>query len=191
MNTLNRVIVVLLILMAIPICSVILITPLELARLLQPALDLAIETLSRIRPEVRYGAGIALALGVDALLILWLLLEVRPPQRVIRVPTVSGALVAVTADSIQERLKYHLDQLADVIEVRPRVIPQRDGLRVELEVLTSPEIEVPHKAQEILQMARIVIEDKMGLRLHGQPVVRIRHAPYPKGGPRPSAPSTS
>ncbi len=190
MNTLNRVVVVLVILTAIPLCSVILITPLELARLLQSASGAAIEALSRVRPEARYGVGIALALGVDALLILWLLLEVRPPQRIVRVPAVSGAMVAVTTDSIQERLKYHLDQLADVIEVRPRVIPRRDGLRVELDVLTSPEIEVPRKAEEILQMARIVVEDKMGLRLHGPPVVRIRHAPYPKGGPRPSAPAT-
>ncbi|WP_322800000.1 hypothetical protein [Thermoflexus sp.] len=188
MNTLNRVIVVLMLLMAIPLCSVVLITPVELAQLVQSATRTVIETLSQIRPEIRYGVGILLALALDALLILWLLFEVRPPRRIVRVPAVSGAIVAVAVDSIRERLKYHLDQLTDVIEVYPRVIPHREGLRVELDVLTTPEVEIPSKAQEILQMARMVVEDKMGLRLQGQPVVRIRHAPYPKGGPRPSSP---
>lgn len=189
MNALNRVVVVLMILVAIPVCSVLLITPLELAGLLRIASETAVETLSQIRPEIRYGVGILLALIVDALLILWLLFEVRPPRRIVRVPAVSGATVAVAVDSIRERLKYHLDRLADVIEVHPRVIPHREGLRVELDVLTAPEVEVPRKAEEILQMARVVIEDKMGLRLYGQPVVRIRHAPYPKGGPRPAHPA--
>ncbi|WP_376789476.1 hypothetical protein [Thermoflexus sp.] len=188
MNTLNRVIVVLMLLMAIPLCSVVLITPVELAQLIQSTARTVIETLSQIRPEIRYGMGILLALVLDALLILWLLFEVRPPRRIIRVPTVSGAIVAVAVDSIRERLKYHLDQLADVIEVYPRVIPHREGLRVELDVLTTPEVEIPSKAQEILQMTRMVVEDKMGLRLYGQPVVRIRHAPYPKGGEAPPSP---
>ncbi|GBD10051.1 hypothetical protein HRbin22_02314 [Candidatus Thermoflexus japonica] len=189
MNALNRIIVVLMLLVAIPLCNVLLITPVELARLIQSASNTAIETLSQIRPEIRYGVGILLALVLDALLILWLLFEVRPPRRIVRVPAVSGAIVAVAVDSIRERLKYHLDQLADVIEVHPRVIPHREGLRVELDVLTTPEIEVPSKAQEVLQMARVVVEDKMGLRLYGQPVVRIRHAPYPKGGARPTPPT--
>lgn len=189
MNTLNRILVVLGILLAIPLCSVLLITPLEVARLLQTALGGLIQTLSQIRPEVRYGLGTLMALIVDLLLLVWLIFEVRPPRRVVRVPTVSGAIVAVAVDSIQERLRYHLDQLADVIEVRPRVLPHRDGLQIELEVLTTPEVEVPAKAEEILQMARVVVEDKMGLRLRGKPLVRIRHAPYPKAGAgqRPSA----
>jgi hypothetical protein len=187
MNTLNRVLVVLMILLAIPLCSVVLITPVELARLLQAGLGNLAESLSQIRPEIRYGVGILLALVVDALLLLWLVLEVRPPRRIIRVPGVSGATVAVAVDSIRERLRYHLDQLADVIEVRPRVIPHRDGLQVELDVLTAPEVEVPRKAEEILQIARVVVEEKMGLRLRGQPVVRIRHAPYPRGERRPPA----
>jgi hypothetical protein len=34
-----------------------------------------------------------------------------------------------------------------------------------------------------------VVEEKMGLRLQGQPVVRIRHAPYPREGQRPPAPA--
>ncbi|MDW8065702.1 MAG: hypothetical protein RMK32_08735 [Anaerolineae bacterium] len=190
MNTFNRVIVVLMILTAIPTCSVLLITPLELAQILRSSLSTAIEILNQIRPEIRYGVGILLALMLDALLMVWLLFEVRPPRRIIRVPAVSGATVTVAVDSIRERLKYHLDQLADVIEVHPRVIPHREGLRVELDVLTTPEVEIPTKAGEILQMARMVVEDKMGLRLYGQPVVRIRHAPYPKGGPRPVPPAT-
>ncbi len=191
MNTLNRVVVILMLLVAIPLCNVLLITPLELARLLQAASGAVIGTLSQIRPEVRYGLGILLALALDTLLILWLLFEIRPPRRIVRVPAVSGAIVAVAVDSIRDRLKYHLDQLAGVIEVHPQVIPYRDGLRVELDVLTTPEVEVPSKAQEVLQMARMVVEDQMGLRLHGQPVVRIRHAPYPKGGARPTPPASS
>lgn len=188
MNTLNRVVVVIMLLLAIPLCSVLLITPVELARLLQSASAGAIETLSQIRPEIRYGVGVLIALIVDALLITWLLFEIRPPRRIVRVPAVSGAMVAVAVDSIRERLKYHLDQLSDVIEVYPRVTPHRDGLRVELDVLTTPEVDVPHKAEEILQTARIVVEDKMGLRLHGHPIVRIRHASYPRGKIRPSPP---
>jgi uncharacterized alkaline shock family protein YloU len=51
---------------------------------------------------------------------------------------------------------------------------------VDLELETSPEIEVPMKTEEVQQLTKDIIENSMGLKLDAVRVV-IKHAPYPKG----------
>ncbi|MEJ2560333.1 MAG: hypothetical protein P8186_29775 [Anaerolineae bacterium] len=91
----------------------------------------------------------------------------------------SGGEAQLTTDSIASRLEYNIDQLADVIKVKPVITPGRKGVRVDLEVETSPEIEVPMKTEEVQQLTKDIVENRMGLTLDSVRVV-IRHAPYPK-----------
>jgi hypothetical protein len=44
---------------------------------------------------------------------------------------------------------------------------------------TSPEIDVPMKTEEVLQVTREVVGERMGLKL-GKVRVQLKHAPYPK-----------
>jgi uncharacterized alkaline shock family protein YloU len=110
--------------------------------------------------------------------ILWL--EVRRPRaRTIKVQKVSGGEAELTADSIAQRLEFNIDQLADVVKVKPVISSGRRGVRVDLELETSPEIEVPMKTEEVQQLTKDIVENRMGLKLESVHVL-IRHAPYPK-----------
>jgi nitrogen fixation protein FixH len=112
-------------------------------------------------------------------LLLWLELR-RPHGKVARVQKVSGEEAKVTTDSIARRLAYNIDQLADVISVKPKVVARGKGVHVRLNVETGPEIDVPAKTEEISKVAREVIEERMGLKLAGKLEISIKHAPYPK-----------
>ncbi|RME82406.1 MAG: hypothetical protein D6775_10965 [Caldilineae bacterium] len=83
----------------------------------------------------------------------------------------------VSTDSVARRLAWHLDQLADVIHVYPEIQSHGDHIDVRLEIVTTPEIDVPMKTEEIMLVTREIVEDAMGLQL-GKLSVRIRHSEY-------------
>ena len=86
----------------------------------------------------------------------------------------------MTTDSIARRLAYNIDQLAEVISVKPKVTARGKGVHVRLNVETGPEIDVPAKTEEISKVAKEVIEERMGLKLAGKLEISIKHTPYPK-----------
>ena len=107
-------------------------------------------------------------------------LEIRRPRvKAIRVQKVSGGDAVVAVESIAKRLTYHIDQLADVISVKPKISARGGGVEVEMEVEISPEIDIPMKDEEIRQVAANVVEEQMGLKLRK---IRpsFKDGPYPK-----------
>jgi hypothetical protein len=50
---------------------------------------------------------------------------------------------------------------------------------VNLVLETSPDIDVPMKTEEVIEVTREVIVERLGLKL-GKVQVKIKHAPYPK-----------
>ncbi len=60
---------------------------------------------------------------------------------------------------------------------------------VELDVETAAGVDVPEEATRIVETARRVVEEKMGLKLARPPKVNLRAVPYPTT-PK-SRPSTS
>jgi hypothetical protein len=125
------------------------------------------------------GAALAVLTFVLCGLLLWLELR-RPYGKAVKVQKVSGGEAQVTTDSIARRLEYNIDQLADVISVKPKVLAKGKGVHVRLNVETGPEIDVPAKTEEISRVAREVIEERMGLKLAGKLEIGIKHVPYPK-----------
>jgi hypothetical protein len=125
------------------------------------------------------GASLAVLTFVVCGLLLWLELR-RPHGKAVRVKEVSGDEAKVTTDSIARRLAYNIDQLAEVISVKPKVLARGKGVHVRLNVETGPEIDVPAKTEEISKVAREVIEGRMGLKLAGKLEINIKHVPYPK-----------
>jgi hypothetical protein len=92
---------------------------------------------------------------------------------------VAGGEAHIAVESVAQRLAYNIDQLPDVVKVSPRITSRSKGVDVDLLLETSPDIDVPMKTEEVLQVTREVIEDQMGLKL-GKVQVKIKHAPYPK-----------
>jgi len=92
----------------------------------------------------------------------------------------AGGEVELAVESIAQRLEYRVDQLADVVKVRPKIMPRRKDIDVELNLETTPDIDVPTKTEEVCQVAREVVEERMGLKLR-KIKVNIRYAPRADG----------
>ncbi len=189
MNTFNRIVMIFLLVVLLIVSLIATVVPFAvldaLIRFLMTTRS-GLESMYRAGPLVfmlaQAGIILALAIIIGTLLVL----EIRrgkPP--VVKVTTPEGKQAAILVDSVAMRLRYHLDQLADVIDVVPQVKAKGDLVNVTVEVITSPDVNVPMKTQEILHLLREVVEERMGLKL-GRADVRIKHAPYPgdSGAPK-------
>ena len=93
----------------------------------------------------------------------------------IRMP--DGGNVELDTDSVGRRLQWHLDQVAEVITVAPFVSARGGDVDIRLEIETGPEVDIPMKTDELVEVTRMVVEQDMGLRL-GKLDVRLRCAPF-------------
>jgi hypothetical protein len=182
MNLLNRILVVFSLILIVPISAiligVLIIAPGLFRTLGEPVLNqLGASTASNATQLVCFG----LLVLIFAFAILLLLLEMQraAPTR-LRVQQVAGGDVVVTAEAIAQRLEYAIDQLPEVIKVRPHISAASKGNVVDLylELETSPDVDVPRKTEEVLMTARQVTEGKMGLKV-GKVQVKIDHAKVP------------
>lgn len=184
MNILNRLVVILLLLVMIVVVAV---TAIEPDGALKSA-SVFFDWLSQGASEYQTGTDWALfALGrvliggavvVVCLILLWLELR-RPRKKTIRAQKMAGGEARIAIESIAQRLAYNVDQLPDVIKVSPRITGRARGVDIDMLLETSPDIDVPMKTEEVLQVTREVVAERMGLKL-GHVQVKIKHAPYPK-----------
>lgn len=194
MNIFNRIVVILLLLAAFVVLTIVLVVPDPSLRVVKGVVDGSLNTMERILDiyVIPFHALLILCAALlDILFVGLLILEVRgPTRRTIRVQKVGGGVVELTAESLVERLQYHVDQLADVINVKVKVTPRRGGVDVDLNVQTGADVNVPEKAEQVLETTRQVVEDKMGLKLARKPRVYIHTVPYPGvvARPKPGAP---
>jgi uncharacterized alkaline shock family protein YloU len=184
-NAFNRVVVILLLLSIMVVSAILFIVPMQVLEIvvtflqqLQAGLE---SSMTGPAALLRVGGGLVVTFFIWVLCGALLWLEVRRPRtKTIKVQKVSGGEAELTTDSIASRLEYNIDQLADVIKVKSIISSGRKGVVVDLELETNPEIEVPMKTEEVQQLTKDIIENRMGLKLDTVRVV-IRHAPYPKG----------
>jgi hypothetical protein len=98
-------------------------------------------------------------------------------RRGVRIRTPEGGLAEIETNSIGQRLEWHLDQLAEVVSVVPSVKSRGGSVDILLEVETAPDIDVPMKTDEVVNVTRDIVEQDMGLKI-GKLDVRVRYAPY-------------
>jgi hypothetical protein len=183
MNTFNRVVVVLLLLATIIVMTVVLVVPRPMIEIVQGWLWNLDANLALVVQPFLLIVGVLLALLVDVIcaVLIWLEIRRRRP-RAIKVRSISGGQAELTVDSVARRVEHNVSQLEGVISVEPNVLGKRRGVEVEIDLETSPEVNVPAKTEEVCQVTREVVEDKMGLRLR-KVRVNIRHTPYPAEPP--------
>jgi hypothetical protein len=174
MNLFNRVVTVLLFATLMIIIPVLLVFPDPVLAYLQPVLGSVSGGLSIFHRVVLVLVGIICFIVCG----LVLYLEFRRPRRqTVRLVKAAGGEVELAVESIAQRLEYRVDQLADVVKVKPKIKPRRKDIDVELNLETTPDIDVPTKTEEVCQVAREVVEERMGLKLR-KIKVNIRHAPH-------------
>lgn len=165
LNFFNRFLVILLFLFLLVVTALFIVVPV-------PVIDLLLQNLTALKTAIESTAQgriltVLVGLGFGLVWFLVLLLEVwRPAAKAVKVQKVSGGEIELTLDSIAQRLEYRMDQLPDVIKVRPRVSGGRGGVDLYLEVETGADVDVPLKTEEILVVAREVVEERMGVKLN-------------------------
>jgi len=182
MNAFNRVVFILFILLLIAALLFAVIKPFTV-------LDNLIYTLQQGRSILEAGwpwnylvfLALAILVILVSLILLWM--EVRPrAQKTVMVRTVGGTQAEVSTASVQQSLQQRIGQLNDVHKVRPTVTGKGGGVDVLLELETPAEIDIPSKVDEVSQVARDLIESKMGLRV-SKIKVQLKHGPYAKVPP--------
>jgi len=181
MATFNRLIVILLWLGLLALCSIFAAMPLDLLARTQSGLTLLIERLQNWKNESSTDFLIAqVAFGVAAVLLLGTLLWVEVwtwQRRGVRIRTVEGGSAELDTASVSRRLGWHLDQLAEVIKVIPLVKSRGSSVDVKLEIEAAPDVDIPMKTDEVVEVTRDIIEQELGLKL-GKLDVHMRCAPF-------------
>jgi hypothetical protein len=200
MNTFNRVVIVVLLLILIPVMSVLFVIPHSVLYNTGDWMRDLGERLWDMRPILRLPIGILLALAFDALAALLIYFEVRPKRkRFIRVEELSGGMATLSVESITQQLEYHLDPLANVIKVSPEIKAKGNKVQAVVDVTVTPGANVPQMATKLVERVKRVLVEDLGLRVAGDPQIRMRVAPRPAGKkvqerrapeePRPAVPS--
>ena len=182
MNAFNRVVFILLILLLIALLIVTAVVPFTVLERLIYTLQQAYDVLQARWPW-SYLVYLAAAILVILLILVLLWLEIRPrAKKTLTVRTVSGTQAEVSTASVQQALQQRVSQVGDVFKVKPTVTGKGGGVDVLLELETPPEIDIPAKVDEVSQVARDLIENKMGLRVSKVKVL-LKHGPYGKTPP--------
>jgi hypothetical protein len=182
----NRVVLVVLLLIAMLLCSVLVIVPAPVFAGLSGLFGGLARYFGRFEVysagwAVQLALGVFVAVAVSFVLILLIILEVRRPStRPIRVEKAAGGDVLIDASSVADRLRYEIGQLPGVVRVRPKVRAKRRSVAIELDVETAPGLDVPEKAERIVTATRLIVEEKLGLKLARRPRVRLRSVQYPR-----------
>lgn len=186
MKVLNRVVIVILLVAIMVSGSTLLVAPVSVLNWATGWLSYSVRYLDTAEVYSipwfwQRALGVLFAVALDIILVLLIILELRrPTPKAIRVEKSSGGEVMISVASIADQLRYEIDQLAGVLRVRPKVSAKRRGVVVELDVRTAAGINVPERAERIVETARLVVEEKMGLRLARPPKVSLRAVPYPR-----------
>jgi hypothetical protein len=189
----NRALVVVLLLITMVACTIALVAPGWTLYQITWQSDAAMHSLNRLQPYVRVALGVLCALTLDVILVLLIILEMRrPAAKAIRVEQTAGGEVQISVNSIADRLRYEVDQLPGILRTKAKVSSKRGGVVAELDVETAAGTTVPEQAEQIVETAQQVVEEKMGLKLARPPKVNLRAVPYPAAPKsRPPAPRES
>jgi hypothetical protein len=190
MRIFNKIVVVVLILVALPVGTLFLVRPEATALAMSDVFALVVEQFAAFE-ELTLMMVALLALPVDLVLLGLLYLELRrKPQQVARVTRVRRGDGEITLEAIHQRIHHHVSRLADVVEVQPDTRVKGGRVLVALDVVTSPHVNVPEKVDEIVQVVRETVTGGMGLKLRRKPAVSIRHVAYSEVSP-PTPPAMS
>ncbi len=123
-------------------------------------------------------AQIAVGVGAAILFAMLIWFELATARRRgVRIYTAEGGSAELETNSISRRLAWHLDQLAEVITVVPAVRPRGSAVDIKLEIEAAPDVDIPLKTEEVVQVTREVVEQELGLRM-GKLDVHMRTVPF-------------
>lgn len=191
MNTLNRTVIVLLLLLVMIGGTGLFVFPHVILSGVGQWLVVGGEYVGGLNEWLRLIGGLVLAIILDAALALLIFFELRPQRKhFIQVRQVSGGMVTINDVSIVQQLKYRLDPLSGVIDVQPDIRARGNKVQAVVRVEVAAGLNVPELATALVDKVQAVLTSDLGLQVFGKPEVRIKVAPAPGGVlPEPAPPS--
>jgi hypothetical protein len=181
MNGFNRVVAVLLFLLLLIAAILLAIDPIGMLEAAEQWVgDLATRLIElRAANITNFVIGqVAFGIGASVLLALLLWTEIASGRkRGVRIYTADGGSAELDTNSIGRRLSWHLDQIAEIITVVPSVRSRGSAVDIRLEIEAAPDVDIPMKTEEVVQVTREVVEEELGLRM-GRLDVQMRCAPF-------------
>jgi hypothetical protein len=186
MNTINRILVVLGLLVVMVVCAAVFVAPIPVLGELNQGLQGLVGWLAGVPAVWRIALGVLFALAWVFICIILLILEIAPRRRrEVSVQKVDGGRVEVSLRTVEEHLTYELDRMRGVLRSQARVTAQKDGVLVDVRVDTAGDEAVPLRASRVVELVRTVVEDKVGVKLARPPRVHLRAQPIPPIPQRP------
>ncbi len=184
MNAFNRVVIVLLLLILIPLLSYAFIVPHVVLQEIGAWATAASTVLWQMNPVVRLAVGIAAAVLVDLLFLFVIYLELRRPRKkYIHVQKITGGVATLSVDSIVQQVQYRLDPIEGVIKVKPEVTAKGQKVKVAVDVMVEAGYNLPELASRLVEEVKDVLTHELGLQPAGDPVIRMKVTAPPKGRP--------
>ena len=173
-NTLNRVVIVIVCLASIAALTALFLLPqIVLIAVGQWMLNWG-NYIQGIDPWVRLGTGAAIAVVIDIALAIVIILEVRRPRsRFLRVQQVAGGVANISTDSVVELLEYRLEPIAGVIRVTPKIRAKGNRVTAWVDAGVARDTNVPQTANQLIKVIQSVLTEELGLQIAGQPEVQV------------------
>lgn len=181
MNTVNRVVIVVLLLTLMALLTTLFIVPNVVLTSVGGWMVESGEFFGEVSPQwLRLVIGLLLSFVLDAFIVFLIFLEVRRKRkRYIRVQQVTGGMATISTESIVQQLQYSLDPMPHVIKVAPSIHAKGDKVQAVVDVEVEGGANVPEMATELMVEVKRVLAGNLGLQVYGQPEVRIKVSPEP------------
>ncbi len=179
MNTFNRIIMVLAIIVTLVVVAVIMARPLEAVELVRAGLRYFEEGLF---DEQFFYVFLAVTGGIELILLILLWLELRRRRRnSVRVDIEGGGRAKLDISSVAQSLEYRIDELPGVRKVKPRINSRGKDVNVVIDLNTSPSVNIPVLSAKVVDLCRDILEGQLGVKIHKKVQVNVKHEPYPRG----------
>ncbi|MDO8670487.1 MAG: alkaline shock response membrane anchor protein AmaP [Dehalococcoidia bacterium] len=165
MNFFNRLVMVILLLLGLLLSLFAILVAIEL----KDAVAALSENVRTLSENVSLGLQILLAsaaalVGIACFLIL--LLEIVPRSaKGVRLTGVTGASAQLTLDAIVNRIRYEVEGVPEVRQVKPSVSAKGTSVDVNLQLYTELTTDIAVKTEEISLIVRDTVEKKLGVKL--------------------------
>lgn len=179
MNTFNRIVMAFAILVLMAAVIGLVLSPLDAVSVVRLGVDAFEQSLFVARS---YNTFLIVSGAILLLALVFLVLELRRPRRrMVRIKTEGRGNAQLNVESVTQSLEYRVDELAGVRHVRTHVDSRGSDVNVALDLDTSPSVNIPALTEQVVALAHDIVEGQLGLKIHGQVRVNIKHEPYPRG----------
>jgi hypothetical protein len=177
MNVFNRVFVIITLLVVMVVGAVTLVSPAFVLGLMRSAADTIRTTAFAGFTDVgRVITRIILALAWIGFIVLVIWAELRRPgSRTIEVARYTGgSAIRISTGAVADKVHEAVSAISGVIDAKVKATGRNRAVELRLDVSATKETDLVQKAEEIAVVTRQVVQDQLGLKLVGKPIVAIQ-----------------